>query len=177
MEKGISEDPESTASKMAVGALNFSILKNSRIKDIDFNFDKVLSFEGDTSVYLQYTFSRLNSIIDNYEKEYKEKYETITYSEIDPDLMKNLVGKYFELFYHTLRFEDILISSGKNYEPYILTRYLLQLCSLVNSFYAKERIIVENGKETKTKIPLVLFLAKLLEKGMNLLNIPVLRNL
>lgn len=62
-EKKIAQDIEDTSKKLAVGAIVFSILKNQRIKDIDFDFSKVLNFEGDTAAYLQYTAVRIKSIL------------------------------------------------------------------------------------------------------------------
>ena len=58
------ENKEDVAEKVGVGAVIFGALYNSKIKDIVFSYDKVLSFEGETSVYVQYTCARANSVLE-----------------------------------------------------------------------------------------------------------------
>lgn len=87
-EKNVAENSEDTATKLAIGAIIFSILKNQRIKDIDFDFNKVLSFEGDTAAYLQYTSVRINSILKKASinsNELKDKIKKLFNSDISKD--------------------------------------------------------------------------------------------
>ena len=57
------EDKEETAKAIGIGAVKFSALKNAKAKDVVFSLDKVLSFEGETSCYIQYTHARIGSIL------------------------------------------------------------------------------------------------------------------
>ena len=57
------ENKEDVARKVGVGAVIFGALYNSKIKDITFSYDKVLNFEGETSVYVQYTCARAKSVL------------------------------------------------------------------------------------------------------------------
>jgi len=51
---------------VGIGAIIFNDLKNKRIKDVDFDWDQVLTFDGETGPYLQYTHTRLASILEKY---------------------------------------------------------------------------------------------------------------
>lgn len=62
------ENKEDIAEKVGIGAVIFGALYNNKIKDITFSYDKVLSFEGETSVYVQYTCARANSVLLKAEK-------------------------------------------------------------------------------------------------------------
>ncbi|MCX8058656.1 MAG: arginine--tRNA ligase [Spirochaetes bacterium] len=203
IEKGISKNPEDTAKKISIGALNFSILKNSRTKDIDFNFDKVLSFEGDSSIYIQYTISRLNSILKNFFCKYqidefnqiklnnnngnlfkKEllyfiKKENIDLNETVKSVVNFIISNelFNSILKETLKFEDIILSAGKIYEPYIITRFTLKLCSLINTLYNKERIINEDKNESFIKIIIIYYINGILKKCIKLLNIPEIESL
>lgn len=170
-EKNISENPEKTADALTAGALTFSILKNSRIKDIDFDFNNVLSFEGDTSAYLQYTVTRINSII--------EKVKDI---KIDLNRLKKLFKidffqvfkeKYENLYLEIFNFEQILLEASKIYEPYILSRYALKLAQMFNFFYTQEKVLVDNEEEKLLKIIIIMAIKNILEKTLHILNIPI----
>jgi|YNPMSStandDraft_2_1061718.scaffolds.fasta_scaffold00002_55 arginyl-tRNA synthetase len=199
-EKGFSDSPTETSKKIAVGALNFSILKNSRTKDIDFNFEKVLSFEGDSSIYLQYTVARINSLINNFfikfnfdmqntndqDKKELNNFYNLLFKKLKINL-SNIINNISNLIYtntlfeklliESLKFEDFILSAGLNYEPYLITRYILKLCGILNNLYNKEKIITDNFDESLSKILILLYIKTIIVKAFDLLNIPEIKKI
>ncbi|HPC37738.1 MAG TPA: arginine--tRNA ligase [Exilispira sp.] len=189
-EKNIAKDMEDTAKKLAVAAIVFSILKNQRIKDIDFDFSKVLSFEGDTAAYLQYTAVRIKSILNKSsiepmhilssidilkEKILKEKSSLADYFyqkllDIEDKSAKEVVDQIlFELF----KFDQIIIDVIKEKEPYLLSRYLLKLAMLFNQFYTKVKVLEGENIDIALKLAFIDKIEKTIEKGLFLLGIEV----
>ncbi len=176
-EKGIAKNAEEVAKKLSVGALNFTILKNNRVKDIDFNFDTVLSFEGETSVYLQYTISRINSVLTKLHNNYGEDINSINIEDKNINFLNIIFSNNYDIISHILKFDEIVLKSAHDNEPSQITRYLLDLASLFNSLYAKEKFLVDDKTERQSKIIMISLIKKVFEKGMYLLNIPVTKNL
>lgn len=189
-EKNIAKDMEDTAKKLAVAAIVFSILKNQRIKDIDFDFSKVLSFEGDTAAYLQYTAVRIKSILNKSsiepmhilssidilkEKILKEKSSLADYFyqkllDIEDKSAKEVVDQIlFEMF----KFDQIIIDVIKEKEPYLLSRYLLKLAMLFNQFYTKVKVLEGENIDIALKLAFIDKIEKTIEKGLFLLGIEV----
>ncbi len=198
-EKNIAENSEDTAKKLAVGAIIFSILKNQRIKDIDFDFSKVLNFEGDTAAYLQYTAVRIKSIFKKAQKDYDEIFDYINkdknkqseylgnlFYEICLNSSNNENGKKDEkndvnqkkqiiekLIFELYRFDEIIEEVVKQKEPYLLSRYLLKIAMLFNQFYSKVKILEGNEEEENIKLAFINSIEKTLENGLKLLGIEV----
>jgi len=120
-------DKKNVAEKIAIGALKYSILKQSSSKDIIYDLEKSISFEGDSGPYLQYAHTRAKAIL---EKANKDKIEI-------KDNKKN-ISLLEKLLY---RFPEIVARAGDEYEPHNVTTYLTELAGAFNSFYATEKII------------------------------------
>lgn len=116
---------DEVAEQIAIGAIKYSILKQSPGKDIIFDFDKSLSFEGDSGPYLQYTAVRANSVLEKSEStEAKNIPEEITETE--------------RILFH---FPEVVGRAGEEYSPQYIVTYLLKLAGSFNSFYASTKII------------------------------------
>lgn len=182
-----SESEEDVALKIGIGAVIFNDLKTRRSMDINFNWDNVLSFEGQTGPYLQYTVARINSLIlrvseirhinlDRFIEKYIES--------IDDNMKKyNLLEKDsdFEEIYHIIKhlslFEDTVKEAALNDEPSVLSTYLLKLASLFNKYYQNYRLL---GLDTEIIIGRLLFLyvvKTVLTTGLSLLSIPILERM
>ncbi len=155
------DDIEALARNIGVGAVIFSVLKTERTKDAVFDMDRALSFDGETSPYMQYTYARCCSIISKSGSDisgYKDEMAGI----LDSDS--------YELLSHINKFRDILVDAAKKYEPSVLSKYLLELCSLFNKFYSTHRII-ENDTVSHSRLAVVLATRNVLFTGLKLLNI------
>ncbi len=118
------ENKAEVAEQVGVGAVIFAMLYNSRIKDITFSYDKVLSFEGETGPYIQYTYARCNSLLEKC----GDVVGDIDYSGIDNDSAAEVIrtlGKY----------QDTLIDAANKYEPCLISRYAINLAQEFNKFY------------------------------------------
>lgn len=152
-------DKQATAEQIGVGAVLFSALVNGRIKDIVFSYDKVLSFEGETAPYIQYTFARANSITERVEKGEKTDFDGLN----NPEAA--------ELLTELSRFPDVLKESAEKYEPCFLTRNLLAISRAFNKFYIEHRILGAEEGIKNSRLMLTEATKTVLKEGLRLLGI------
>lgn len=152
---------EKLAEEVAVGAIKYSILKQSIGKDIVFDFDKSLSFEGDSGPYLQYTYARANSV---FEKSKQLNLET--------DLSKNENIEITDLHRTLYRFPELVKRALDDMSPNIIVTYLTEISSLFNKFYAENVIVDDKNTEISSqRVALTKAVAQVLKNGMNILAI------
>lgn len=157
------KDKEKIADQIAVAALKYSILKQSPGKNIVFDFEKSLSFEGDSGPYLQYTAVRANSVLEKAsELGLKAKVGSAENSQEIKELERMLY-----------KFPEIVETAGANYAPQNITTFLVELAGAFNSFYAKEKIADEKDQDSPYKIALTKAVFITLKKGLNILGIQV----
>ena len=156
------DDVDSLSKAIGVGCIVFGVLKSEKIKDSVFDMDAALNFEGETSPYMQYTHARCCSILE------KAGISDIAWNDTELDSIDNV--DTFELVKHLNNFEKVVLDAAKNYEPCLISRYLLNLCSLFNKFYNSYRII-ENDVVVTSRLAVVLVTKKVLCKGLKLLGI------
>ncbi len=156
------EDKEKVARQVGVGAIIFNDLANDRVKNVDFDWDQVLNFEGDSGPYVQYVHVRCLSLIRKYAGEIKKTID------VDLDSPEEL-----ELIRLLLTYQDVLRSSFTHFKPHILAGYLLDLCRQFSQFYAKHRILGEKPELEQARMTLVYACQQVLVNGLGVLNIPV----
>ena len=164
------KNKEAVADEVAVGALKFSILKQAPGKNIVFDFEKSLSFEGDSGPYLQYSAVRAKSIL---EKAKKEKIKSSTkFQRLSLDSKDRLwnVTEVEKLLY---RFPEVVEIAAREYAPQKLVTYLLELSGAFNSFYAKEKIVDSSDKNSPYKVAVTKAFLTTLTNGLELLGIKV----
>ncbi|MDV3428564.1 MAG: arginine--tRNA ligase [Bacillota bacterium] len=138
------ENKEEVAKKIGVGAVIFSNLKNSREKDIVFKWEDVLSFEGESGPYVQYTYARGKSILRKADVDYKDADLTLLNSFEEFELVK-LLGSY-------KKWIDLSI---EKYEPSMITRYTLEVAKAFNKFYNAKGILNADTEVKKARLCLV----------------------
>ncbi len=151
------EEKDSIAEQVAIGAIKYSILRQASGKDIIFDFEQSLSFEGDSGPYLQYTHARICSLLVRADGK-KANIESITEGEIRP------LHKYI------LRFPEIVERAMREREPHYVATYLIELAREFNSFYGST-VVLDNGKDEPYKLALVSATGNILEQGLWLLGI------
>ncbi|NLB91130.1 MAG: arginine--tRNA ligase [Clostridiales bacterium] len=124
---------EEVAKQVGVGAVVYAILQNNRIKDIDFWWDRVLSFEGETGPYVQYTHAKCCSILRNAQKE--------SLPEADYSLLQEEEEK--QVLMELAAFPEVIQHAAEKYEPSMITRGVTDLAQAYNKFYFEHRILVE----------------------------------
>ena len=130
------------AEKVGVGAVIFGALYNNKIKDIVFSYDKVLSFEGETGVYVQYTCARANSVLE------KADCAISVPDGYSPNKQE------YEVIKQLACFDKILKEAAEKYEPSFIARYAVDLAQKFNKFYIDCKIL--NAAETEKKFRLAL---------------------
>lgn len=151
--------------KVAIGAIRYSILKQSIGSDIIYDFDKSISFEGDSGVYLQYAYTRANSILE------KAKTEKIKPS------FKNVSPEITQLEKTISYFPEIILKAGEELEPHFLTLYLTELAGIFNNYYAKNKIVDKTDKFSPYKVALTNAFSIVMKNGMYMLGIETLNKM
>lgn len=156
------ENKEQVAEDIGVGAVVFSVLSNSRIKDIVFDMDRVLNFDGETGPYVQYCHARSCSLLRKAGTQYQN--ETADYAALDNDDAFTVV-RLIESFP-----EAILKAQDKN-EPSIITRHVIDLAQAFNKFYYDYRILDEDTQATAARLRLTAAVANTLKTGLYLIGV------
>ncbi len=157
-EKNPNLSDKEIARSVGIGAILFNDLVNDRVKNVDFSWDKVLDFNGDSGPYVQYSIIRCRSILSKHKP---------NLSQLDTnDIEHNLV-------LHLLSFDEILDNSWSNLKPHILAQYLLKICKLFNQFYGAKKILCEDDRLKDSRVTLVHYIETVLSKGADILGIPI----
>ena len=154
------EEKKKISEIVGVSALKYSILKSSLGSDIIYDFEKSISFEGDSGPYLQYTAVRANSIIKK-----AEKFNVSDKKEIPKEIidLEKLIYK----------FGEVVEYSYANLEPHNIAIYLTELASSFNSFYGNTQILVEDNKYMAYHLDLVKAFYQTMNNGLWLLGIEI----
>ena len=126
---------EEVAEAVGVGAIVFYYLTNNRIKDINFNLEDALSFDGNTGPYVQYTYARTCSVLEK-AKNCGGKV-TITCDE-EAALLKTLC-----------QYEERVLTAIRDYEPSVITRFILDVAVAFNKFYHECSILNAENEDVK----------------------------
>jgi len=164
-------DVKNVAQAVGIGAIIFNDLKNKRIKDMDFDWEQVLTFDGETGPYLQYTHTRLAGVLEKY-RQLNQNHESRA-----PNLALLSTPEEIALIKKLKDFAEIIEQSALEYEPSILSNHLLELASLFNHYYQIHRIITDNVELTRARIHLVGFLKDTIAQGLQLLGIKPLEKM
>lgn len=130
------ENKEDVAQKVGVGAVIFGALYNNKIKDIVFSYDKVLNFDGETSVYVQYTCARANSVL--------QKGGTPTEYTIP-----ELTAEEIELVKALATLPETVQNAAEKYEPSFIARYAVDVAQKFNKFYFNCKILAAESEDVK----------------------------
>lgn len=154
-------EKKEAAIRIAVAAIKYSILRQSIGKDIIFDPEKSLSFEGDSGPYLQYTYVRARSVLLK-AKEEGIKVNTTT-SEENPTTLEKMLYK----------FPEIVERAGQEYAPHYIATYLIEVAGEFNAYYAKNKIINRKDPESSYRVGLTEAVSWVLKNGLYLLGIQV----
>ncbi len=156
-----SGEKEKIAETVALGAIKYTILRSGIGGDIIFDFDKSISFEGDSGPYLQYATVRAHSIL-------KKAHSIVAVSKVMPDNWETTnLERMLE------RFPSVVERAGVEYAPHYITTYLTELAGEFNSFYAFSKIIDETDVSSPYRLALTEAFVQVMTNGLNLLGINI----
>ncbi len=158
------EEANETYRMIALGALKYFILKVDPKKNMLFNPEESIDFNGNTGPFIQYTYARIQSVLRKAADQnitVEEKINTASLSVKEKDLLKR-VSLY----------PDIVSEAADNYSPAVIANYCYELVKEYNQFYHDHSILGETDTEVKNlRLLLSAVVAKVIRKGMNLLGI------
>ncbi len=154
-------DVDELSEAVGIGALVASDLKSRREKDVNFDWDQILQFDGETGPYLQYTHARICGILS------KSK------NRVSPDVDWSLLGEpeTRELIKRLGFYPGVIQKAAQEFEPSLITTYLFELASLFNSFYNKHRVLDSGQALEPARLLLVDVVRQVLHNALCILGI------
>ncbi|GAA2561316.1 MULTISPECIES: arginine--tRNA ligase [Streptomyces] len=156
------EEIAERGAQVGIGAVKYADLSTSANRDYKFDLDQMVSLNGDTSVYLQYAYARINSIL----RKAPEGVRPAAHPELDLHEAERALGLHVDAF------AEAVAEAAREYAPHKLTAYLYQLASLYTSFYDKCPVLkAESPQQVENRLFLCDVTARTLHRGMALLGI------
>lgn len=160
------EEKDQIAEIVGVGAIKYADLSQNRQSPIIFEWDKILTFEGNTAPYLQYSYARIQSILRKAESEGKN----IDYNKeikIEDRLERALAD-------HIAVFPIAVLKASETFKPNIIADYLFELSKKFNSFYNNCPILNQEDKVLYSRALIAKITGETIKDGLSLLGIKTL---
>lgn len=164
MKRNEKEINEEIAKSIAYGAVKYAILKVSNEKNVTFNWETALSFEGDAGPYLQYSYARINSIFKKYGNKLPSK---VNLKELKEE-------SEFELIKELGNFENVVRKALQELKPNLLANYVYGLTKKFSSFYHECSVLnAESEDVKKARLILLDAVRQVIKNCLSLLGIEV----
>ncbi|MGC5398417.1 arginine--tRNA ligase [Streptomyces sp. DT20] len=147
---------------VGIGAVKYADLSTSAVRDYKFDLDQMVALHGDTSVYIQYAYARVRSILRN-----AGEAKPVAHPELELAPAERALGLHLD------QFGEVLSEVAASYEPHKLAAYLYQLASLYTTFYDQCHVLSEDNpaEVVENRLFLCDITARTLHRGMALLGI------
>ncbi|KYM54687.1 arginine--tRNA ligase [Fusobacterium necrophorum subsp. funduliforme] len=160
------EEKQHIAEVVGVGAIKYADLSQNRQSPIIFEWDKILSFEGNTAPYLQYSYARVQSILDKAKNLGKEATEDVVL--VLQDKYERSLANYMTIF------PSSVLKAAETCKPNLIADYLYDLSKKLNSFYNNCPILNQEEEILKSRAYLAKQAGEVIKQGLNLLGIQTL---
>ena len=157
------ENKEEVAKQVGIGAVIFDDMANNIIKDIQFSWEKVLNFDGETGPYVQYTHARACSVLRKATYQ-QEMLDNVDYTLLTDEASINVAKEIAE-------FKAVIEEAAVKYEPSYIARYAVDLAQAFNKFYYDNQILVEDEKVKVARLAVVVAVKHTLKNALYLLGI------
>lgn len=154
---------EEVSRQVGVGAVIFHDLKNYRLNDINFSWEEMLTFEGETGPYVQYTHARACSLLR------KGNYQPGTQATLATGALDSKEAWAVVTLLNA--FPDVVERAGDNFDPSLIGKYVIDLAQVFNKFYANVRILAEEEEIKASRLQLVSAVTIVLKEGLRLLGL------
>ena len=156
------EDIDKNSKTIGIGAIKYADLSKNRTSDYVFDWDSMLSFEGNTAPYLQYAYTRVQSVFRK-----AGGWDAAAQTVLTEPLEKQLAVEL-------LKFEDVLQNAADTAYPHYLAAYLYQVATLFSRFYEACPILKAEGEARDSRLQLAKLTGDTLKQGLELLGIETL---
>ena len=156
------EEAAKIGQTVGIGAVKYADLSKNRTSDYVFDWDSMLSFEGNTAPYLQYAYTRVQSVFRK-----AGEWDAAAQPVLSEPLEKQLAVEL-------LKFEDVLQSAADTAYPHYLAAYLYQVATLFSRFYEACPILKAEGAARNSRLQLAKLTGDTLKQGLELLGIETL---
>ncbi len=168
------EERREIARIVGMGALKYFILKVDARKNMLFNPEESIDFNGNTGPFIQYTYARIRSILRKAEGLSSQTSLTSLTSTTSPTSTTSLNEKEVELIQKMNEFGAAIEQAGKDYSPSGIANYCYELTKVFNQFYHDYSILNEPDEQKKAiRLVIAKNVAKIIKNGMGLLGIEV----
>jgi arginyl-tRNA synthetase len=159
------EEMDEVSRVVGIGAVKYADLRQNRLSDYQFDWDKMISFQGNAGPYLQYAYARCASIfakggltMDDAAAEGAIRLETPT---------EQTLGK------HLLRFADVVHQAAATSQPHLICEHVYELARAFNGFYAECPVLDAEGAMRASRLGLTAMTARQIRRGLRLVGIGV----
>ncbi|MFL2842979.1 MAG: arginine--tRNA ligase [Coraliomargaritaceae bacterium] len=163
------KEKQKIAQAVGIGALKYADLSSNRTQDYVFDWDRMLSFEGNTAPYLLYVIARINSIFKKANRQ-EQSIHTDTSFSIETEYEQTLARKF-------IQFPIALEQALSDLRPHFLCTYLFELAGTFNTFYNHEKVIHEDMEIQTRRIILCHRTQLILELGLTILGIDTVEHM
>ncbi len=156
------ENKHEEAKKIGLGAVIFNNLSTSIIKDLVFDWDIALNFNGETGPYIQYVYVRTKSVLEK--AGYVPNIDEVKFDLLQDKASQNVITTLYN-------FENVLMNVVDKNEPSLLARYLIELSQNYSNFYNENKIIDDDKDVQNARVYLSKCVGQVLKTGAGLLGI------
>ena len=156
------ENKHEEAIKIGLGAVIFNNLSTSIVKDLVFDWDIALNFNGETGPYIQYIYVRTKSVLEK--AGYVPKFEEVNLEILQDKASQSVITTLYN-------FENVLMNVASKNDPSLLARYLIELAQNYSNFYNDNKIIDDNKDVQNARVYLTKCVGQILKTGSALLGI------
>jgi arginyl-tRNA synthetase len=155
------ENADEVAEQVGVSAIVFNDLKGSRIKDVKFDWELILNFEGETGPYVQFAVARLAGILR------KADVEEVDLEGLDWELLADAE----QVLLPMLDFGSAVQRAAEQNEPSVITSLVIEIAGAIHSYLREHNVIHAEGELRRARLALVAAARRMLKDGLNLLGV------
>lgn len=159
------EEIDEVSRVVGIGAVKYADLRQNRLSDYQFDWDKMISFQGNAGPYLQYAYARCASIFAKGEVD-MDAVATGAAIVLDAPAEQTL-GK------HLLRFSDVVYQAGATSQPHLICEHIYELARAFNGFYTECPVLDAKGASRESRLGLTALTARQIRRGLGLVGIGV----
>ena len=159
------EEVDAVSRVVGIGAVKYADLRQNRLSDYQFDWDKMISFQGNAGPYLQYAYARCSSIFAKGGLDMNAISNSATITLDAPS--EQALGM------HLLRFADVVYQAGATSQPHVICEHIYELARAFNGFYAECPVLDAEGPTRESRLGLTALTARQIRRGLGLVGIGV----